>query len=59
MRWAIASTLSFSKQKPPEYPEMPFQEEVDEELAHDEKWLQEQRLRAWNHFVTILSKNKR
>lgn len=58
-RWAIASTLSFGKQKPPEYPEMPFMEKAEEELAHDEEWVQRERIKAWNHFAAILSKNKK
>lgn len=56
MACAIASTLQFSKQKPPPYPEMPFKDEMEEEMAKDEKWLQAERQRAFNHFYTILNK---
>lgn len=56
---AIASTLQFGKQKPPEYPPMPYEEENEKELANDEEWVKAQRARAWQHFVTLLSKNKR
>lgn len=56
---AIASTISFSKQRPPEYPPMPYEEENEKELASDEEWVKAQRARAWQHFVTLLSKNKR
>lgn len=59
MACAIASTLQFSKQKPPPYPEMPFKEEDEQELAKDPKWLEAQRLRAFNHFMAILGKNKK
>lgn len=58
MRWAIASTLSFSEKKPPDYPDMPFKEQAEEALAHDEEWLQKERIRAWNHFVAILNKKR-
>lgn len=58
MACAIASTLQFSKQKPPPYPEMPFKEE-EQELAKDETWLQAQRLKAFEHFKAILGKNKK
>lgn len=56
MACAIASTLQFSKQKPPPYPEMPFKDEMEEEMAKDEKWLQAERQRAFNHFYAILNK---
>lgn len=59
MACAIASTISFSKGKPPQYPEMPFKEEDEQELAKDEKWVQTERLRAYNHFMAILGKNKK
>lgn len=59
MACAIASTLQFSKQKPPPYPEMPFKEDDEQELAKDENWLKAQRLRAFNHFATILGNKKK
>lgn len=59
MACAIASTLQFSKQKPPPYPDMPFKEEEEQELAKDNNWLQAQRLKAFEHFKAILSKNNK
>ena len=59
MACAIASTLQFGKQTPPSYPEMPFKEEEEQELAKDENWLQAQRLKAFEHFKAILGKNKK
>lgn len=53
---AIQSTIYFGKGTPPEYPQMPFEEENDEELAKDDKWLESERLRAYNHFMAILNK---
>lgn len=55
---AIASTLQFSKQKPPEYPEMPYQDEDNEQLAQNEDWVKAQRQIAYDHFVKILSKKR-
>lgn len=55
---AIASTLQFSKQKPPEYPEMPYQDEDNEQLAQNEDWVKAQRQIAYDHFVRILSKKR-
>ena len=59
MACAIASTISFGKGKPPQYPEMPFKEEDEQELVKDEKWLQAQRLKAFEHFKAILGRNKK
>lgn len=59
MAYAIASTLQFSKQKPPPYPEMPFKDEDEQELVKDEEWLQAQRLKAFEHFKAILGRNKK
>lgn len=39
-----------------DYPEMPFKDEMEEEMAKDEKWLQAERQRAFNHFYAILNK---
>lgn len=55
---AIASTISFSKQRPPEYPEMPYQNEDNEQLAQNEDWVKAQRQRAYDNFVRILSKKR-
>lgn len=51
---AVGAALD-SKNK---YPEMPFKEENEQELAQDEKWLQEQRNRALQTFMAILNKKK-
>lgn len=56
---AIASTISFSKSRPPEYPEMPYQDEMEEELANDEEWLDKQRAMVWQHFTTLLGGMKK
>lgn len=57
---AISSTLQFSNKQPPPYPEMPFKEDTEKELAQNEEWLKAQRAKAMNHFMTFLSrKNKR
>lgn len=54
---AVASSFQFDKnKKPPEYPKMPFKEEVDELLAQDEKWLKKEREKAYSHFKNILSR---
>lgn len=55
---AIASTLQFSKQRPPEYPEMPYQEEENEELAKDEDWIIKERIKAWESFRCALGIKK-
>ena len=59
MACAIASTLQFSKQTPPPYPEMPFKEEDEQELTKDENWRQAQRLKACEQFKAILGKKKK
>lgn len=58
-KWAIVSSLQFSKQKPPDYPEMPYKDEEEKELAKDENWLKRQREIAFNHFSALLSRNKK
>ena len=45
--------------KMPKYPEMPYKEEVEQQKAQDEKWLQAQRQRAFAYFSTLLSRNKK
>ena len=42
-----------------DYPDMPFKEEDEQELAKDENWLQAQRLKAFEHFKAILGRNKK
>lgn len=54
MACAIASTISFSKGKPPQYPEMPFKEEDEQELAKDPEWVEKQRILVWNQFAKNL-----
>ena len=57
VRAANISSFQFDeKRKPPEYPKMPYSEEVEEELVKDEKWLEMQRKRAYNHFASLLTK---
>lgn len=58
VRQAIISSLSFSDKNPPDYPEMPFAENAEEELAQDEKWAEAQRARLYSYFSEILSKHK-
>ena len=58
-RSAIISSLQFSKQKPPEYPEMPYREELEQELVQDEEWVKKERQKAFNHFSMLLSKHKK
>ncbi len=57
---AIASTAppQFCKGTPPKYPEMPFKEEAEEELAHNKQWLERERFRAYQSFMAILGKHK-
>lgn len=55
---AIASTIQLGKQKPPPYPDMPFNQNEDNEMEQNEDWLKEQRQKAFNHFVMILSKKR-
>lgn len=49
------STISFSGKTVP-YPDAPFGDEDEQELAKDEEWLQAQRLKAFEHFKAILGK---
>lgn len=55
---AIKSTISFSGKTVP-YPDAPFGDEDEQELAKDDNWLQAQRLKAFEHFKAILGKNKK
>lgn len=59
MRQAIISSLSFSNKKPPDYPEMPFKDEADENAEQDEEWVKAQRAKVWNYFNSILSRSKK
>lgn len=57
---AISSSLQFDKNKKPQpYPEMPYKEEIEQDLSQDENWLKLQRQRAWSNFNAILCKNKK
>lgn len=59
-RRALMSTpVIMGSGKTVDYPEMPFKEEDEQELAKDENWLQAQRLKAFEHFKAILGKNKK
>ena len=56
-RRALMSTpVIMGSGKTVDYPEMPFKDEMEEEMAKDEKWLQAERQRAFNHFYAILNK---
>lgn len=51
---AIRCTIYFGKGKPPQYPEMPFKEENEQELAKDPEWVEKQRILVWNQFAKSL-----
>lgn len=58
---AIASAVppQFNKGRPPEYPEMPFKDEEEKELANNKEWLERERFRAYQLFMAILGKNRK
>lgn len=57
VRDAILSTVYFGTGQAPEFPQMPFKDEIEEDLAKDEEWLAIERARAYNNFLKILNKN--
>lgn len=56
---AIVSSLHFGKGNPPPYSKMPFTENIEEELAKDEKWVERERNKAYAHFMSLVQANKR
>lgn len=56
---AIASTLSFSKSKPPDYPEMPYQDEEEQEQKHSDDWMRMMRDARRNQLKRFLETNKK
>lgn len=56
---AIASTISFSKSRPPEYPEMPYQDEMEDELSKNENWVRMMRDARRNQLKRFLETHKK
>lgn len=59
VREALISSFKFGKENPPPYPKMPFTENIEDELVKDEKWVEQQRAKAYAHFMALAQASKR